>query len=263
MRIVGAARRARAPRIFICSGQTPLVDDDRSGIAPRSERSEFASTTACNCGGSWGSIVNARVISTANYGKRNSPETNIVVGLTLSFPSSYSSLLLHQHAALNPDVTSRKRFYDRVRVTIATVMPRAFESRQCRPPRSISSSNLSTENNAPYAEAVSPSSLLSSFRSGNRHFIGVQIACKSHSQLTAATLVFSVSPHLLRPSLRLLLVQSSSINDIHADVSNRVEVVTGDIWDAPHFETFLLNDEFFPLFGDKRSTMRVIASLAF
>lgn len=40
--------------------------------------------------------------------------------------------LLHQHVTLNPDVTSRKRFYDRVRVTIATVTPRALESRRDR-----------------------------------------------------------------------------------------------------------------------------------
>jgi len=40
--------------------------------------------------------------------------------------------LLHQHAALNPNVTSRKRFYDRVRVTIAIVTPRALESRADR-----------------------------------------------------------------------------------------------------------------------------------
>jgi len=37
--------------------------------------------------------------------------------------------LLHQHAALNPNVTSRKRFYDRVRVTIAIVTPWVLESR--------------------------------------------------------------------------------------------------------------------------------------
>ena len=37
--------------------------------------------------------------------------------------------LLHQHVAFNSDVTSRKRFYDRVRVTIATITPQALELR--------------------------------------------------------------------------------------------------------------------------------------
>lgn len=59
----------------------------------------------------------------ANYRKRCSRKT-------LSPKSLLRFLfLLHQHAALNPDVTSRKRFYDRVRVTIATITPRALELR--------------------------------------------------------------------------------------------------------------------------------------
>ena len=58
----------------------------------------------------------------ANYRKRCSRET-----LSPKSSSYFFVFLLHQHVAFNPDVTSRKRFYDRVRVTIATTTPRTLE----------------------------------------------------------------------------------------------------------------------------------------
>lgn len=89
---------------------------------------------------------------------------------------------LYLHAPLNSSVTSRKRFYDRVRATIATKQRHADLSPQSQtaPSHSIPSSNLSTENNTPVLQPPSspPDSQQPFFRPGNRYFIGVQIDCK-------------------------------------------------------------------------------------
>lgn len=75
-----------------------------------------------------------------------------------------------------------------------------------RPPRSISSLNLSAENNVPAHRSIRDRAFLPSFRSGNRYFIGVQIDCKvvkvtvyflALSVLATACLVSSFSPLLV------------------------------------------------------------------
>lgn len=98
-------------------------------------------------------------------------------------------LLLYLYVLLNSSVTSRKRFYDRVRATIATAAPRRVLQSQTTP----SFDSIVEFIDGKQHSAASPSLPLPSFppphrrsstssppffRPGNRYFIGVQIDCK-------------------------------------------------------------------------------------
>lgn len=108
-------------------------------------------------------------------------------------------LLLHQHATLNPGGTSRKRFYDRVRVTIAIVTPRIFKSRSDEDDddKDDDDDRLVRFHRRIYRRKTTPRvpirSYFSPSRSGNRYFIGVQIDCKI-VKVTVDPLVLFVLP---------------------------------------------------------------------
>ena len=87
-------------------------------------------------------------------------------------------LLLYLYVLLNSSVTSRKRFYDRVRATIATAAPRRVLQSQTTPSFDSIVEFIDGKQHSAASPPPGSSGSPPFFRPGNRYFIGVQIDCK-------------------------------------------------------------------------------------
>jgi hypothetical protein len=131
-------------------------------------------------------------------------------------------------------------------------MPRAFESRQCRPPRSISSSNLSTENNAPL-RLLAPFSLLSAPEIGISSAFELPAAAASVFAVAARTIVFLpsiIDARVLNRGISVYSIPSAFNNPtFKQSLRGTLHVECSPFWSASSstMSTFLFSA--FRLFG--------------